>query len=226
MIALVLLSLTVAAAVSVAAWRVLERERRRSDARVAALARDIHGADFVHYEAPIDVPSEPPVTDTASPQLAAAGIGAMVVILLVVAAVMLGRSSGSSAAAATQTPAAAGSGTRAVAPGADPLELLSLDQERDGDQLVVRGVVRNPVTGATLDPLAAVVLLFNRDGSFLTSGRAAVEPPIVARGAEARFVITVPGATGVGRYRVSFRTDQALVPHVDRRSDMPVAARR
>jgi hypothetical protein len=30
-------------------------------------------------------------------------------------------------------------------------------------------------------------------------------------------VITIPGMADVGRYRVSFRTDDGVVPHVDRR---------
>jgi hypothetical protein len=36
-------------------------------------------------------------------------------------------------------------------------------------------------------------------------------------GGETTFVVTVPGAGDVGRYRVSFRTDDRIVPHVDRR---------
>ena len=35
---------------------------------------------------------------------------------------------------------------------------------------------------------------------------------------EATFVVTVPGAGAVDRYRVSFRTDDRIVPHVDRRA--------
>jgi hypothetical protein len=30
--------------------------------------------------------------------------------------------------------------------------------------------------------------------------------------------VTIPGAVDVGRYRVSFRTDEGVVPHVDRRA--------
>ena len=32
------------------------------------------------------------------------------------------------------------------------------------------------------------------------------------------FTVTLPGAADVGRYRVSFRTSEGIVPHVDRRS--------
>ena len=39
----------------------------------------------------------------------------------------------------------------------------------------------------------------------------------LAAGAEAPFVVTLPDADSVDRYRVSFRTDDRIVPHVDRR---------
>ena len=39
-------------------------------------------------------------------------------------------------------------------------------------------------------------------------------------GGESPFVVTVPGAADVGRYRVSFRTDDRVVPHIDRRSPL------
>jgi len=69
-----------------------------------------------------------------------------------------------------------------------------------------------------------VVFLFNRDGGFLTSGRATVESPSLVPGGETRFSVAVPAAGDVGRYRVSFRTDDRVVPHIDRRE--PALARR
>src|SRR4029450_4940066 len=51
------------------------------------------------------------------------------------------------------------------------LQLVSLDHERGDDHLTVRGVVRNPPRGSEVDHLTAVVLLFNQQGGFLTSGR-------------------------------------------------------
>jgi hypothetical protein len=105
-----------------------------------------------------------------------------------------------------------------------PLELLALGHDRTGDELTVRGVIRNPSSGVAVDRLTAVVFLFNRDGGFLTSGRASVESPALVPGGESRFVVSVPSAADVGRYRVSFRTDDRVVPHVDRRE--PALARR
>jgi hypothetical protein len=97
------------------------------------------------------------------------------------------------------------------------LELLALGQERDGDRLTVRGVVRDPAAGAPVDRLAAVVFAFDRQGAFVTSGRALVDTPALGPGRESGFAVTVPGASAVTRYRVSFRTGERLVPHVDTR---------
>ena len=94
---------------------------------------------------------------------------------------------------------------------------MALGHERDADRLTIRGVVRNPPSGSHVSGLTAVVFLFSRDGGFLTSGRAAIDASALAPGAESPFVVTVAGAADVGRYRVSFRTDDGVVPHVDRR---------
>ena len=41
--------------------------------------------------------------------------------------------------------------------------------------------------------------------------------------AGAGFIVTVPHAGEVGRYRVSFRSDDRIVPHVDHRDHEPIA---
>jgi hypothetical protein len=97
------------------------------------------------------------------------------------------------------------------------LQLVSLNHERADDRLTISGVVRNPPRGTQVDHLTAVVLLFNQQGGYLTSGRSPVESATLQPGAESKFVVTVPGASDVGKYRVSFRTDDRVVPHVDRR---------
>jgi hypothetical protein len=98
-----------------------------------------------------------------------------------------------------------------------PLELIALGHEREKDRLTVRGVVRSSAS-ASSNPLTAVVLLFNREGSEIGSGRAEVGPAGPDPAAERRFVITVPSAGDVGRYRISFRSADHVVPHVDRRA--------
>ena len=66
------------------------------------------------------------------------------------------------------------------------------------------------------------MFLFDRKGSFVASGRAPLDYQALAPGDESPFVITVPGAADVSRYRVSFREGDDVLPHVDRRE----AARR
>ena len=109
------------------------------------------------------------------------------------------------------TAAAAASASSAV------LELVSLRHERQGDTLIVSGLVRNPHTGRTMTGLSAVAFTFDRQGAFRTSGRALLDFPQLGAGDESPFAISVPGSADVSRYRVSFRTEDGVVPHLDRR---------
>ncbi len=65
----------------------------------------------------------------------------------------------------------------------------------------------------------AVVLLLTPEGDVLTSGHAAIDAPALEPGAESTFAVTLPAAGDVGRYRVSFRSGDRLVSHVDRRHE-------
>jgi hypothetical protein len=101
--------------------------------------------------------------------------------------------------------------------GRAPLELIAVSDERDGDRLTIRGVVRNPEQSAPVDRLVAVVVALGPEGDFVASGRALVEPPNIAPGAESAFSVTMAGASAVARYRVSFRDGARVVAHIDRR---------
>jgi hypothetical protein len=106
--------------------------------------------------------------------------------------------------------------------GAAPLELLSLRHSTEAGEFVLTGLVQNPPAGVSLRGVVAVVYLFDRENQFFASGKAALEVPILASGAEAPFVIRVPGVSGISRYRVGFRhQDGAVVAHVDRRGELP-----
>lgn len=105
----------------------------------------------------------------------------------------------------------------AAAPGA-PLELVSLRHQRQGESLIVSGLVRNPHAGRVVGRLAAVTFTFDRQGTFLASARAPLDFPELRPGDESPFTITVPQTAAVSRYRVSFRTDDGVVAHVDRRA--------
>ena len=221
-----LTSMVLAGIMSLVAWRIAGDERRRSDARVAALAADIHGPGRVTTFGPSDDLELRPrrgasggaeLFAAAQPRPAArwpAVLAAGAFVVAGGAALVVVLSAGSRVAthAPQQTPAVVAS------PAAPPLELVALGHERDGDRLTVRGIVRNPESGAAVDRLTAVVFLFNHDGGFLSSGRVPIAAAALRPGAESTFVVSMPGAGDVGRYRVSFRTDDRIVPHVDRRA--------
>ncbi|HYE88609.1 MAG TPA: hypothetical protein VEA16_19740 [Vicinamibacterales bacterium] len=113
-------------------------------------------------------------------------------------------------------------GTAAVAMGPNaPLELVSLTHERKQAKLAVSGLVRNPVAGSPVERLSAVVFLFDAGGTFVTSSRANVDFLKLGAGDESPFVVSLDAPPTVSRYRVSFRTDDGVVPHVDRRDAGP-----
>jgi hypothetical protein len=111
-------------------------------------------------------------------------------------------------------------GTTPVAVGPNsPLELVSLSHARQDKKLAVSGLVRNPASGKPVEHLSAVVFLFDRMGTFVTSSRANVDFLKLGAGDESPFVVSLDAPPTVSRYRVSFRTDDGIVPHIDRRSD-------
>lgn len=113
-------------------------------------------------------------------------------------------------------------GTTAQAMGPNsPLELVSLTHQRQNNKLAVSGLVRNPVNGKPIEKLSAVVFLFDRTGTFVTSSRANVDFLKLGAGDESPFVVSLEAPPTVTRYRVSFRTDEGIVPHIDRRSESP-----
>jgi hypothetical protein len=116
-------------------------------------------------------------------------------------------------------------GTSAVAVGPNsPLELVSLSHARQNEKLAVSGLVRNPVSGKPVERLSAVVFLFDRAGTFVTSSRAHVDFLKLGAGDESPFVVSIDAPPTVSRYRVSFRTDDGVVPHIDRRGESPAPA--
>ena len=115
-------------------------------------------------------------------------------------------------------------GTTAVAVGPNaPLELVSLSHARQNEKLAVSGLVRNPVAGRPVEKLSAVVFLFDRMGTFVASSRAHVDFLKLGGGDESPFVVSLDAPATVARYRVSFRTDDGVVPHIDRRGESPAA---
>ena len=226
----VLLATTVfASAVAIAALIALfiafRDERRRSEARVAALRQMVSGVDPAPSEdvLPIDVDdliaSDETLTarpmfsekSAASPwgrRIAAAGVVASIVA---VGGYVLSprHSPDSDRTARSAGPAAA----------AAPLELLSLRNAQEKGTLTITGLVQNPRGGAPLNHIVATAFLFGADGTFLASGRAPLDFSTLAPGDESPFVIAIPVKGAVARYRVGFRNEEGhVVGHVDRRS--------
>jgi len=226
------LAVLCATVASIVAWRALSRERARSSARVAALAAAIDGDPLgigVQPQssfAPSILASPPEQETEAEPEPVAPSLPAFggetlrqptplwrplafiggafaLVAMLIVGVASGGREGRPAAQAAAEAPAA--------------LELMSMRHQRDGDVLMVTGLVRNaaraPASGVT-----AVIFAFDANGGFLTSARAPLDSTRLAAGEESPFRVVLRDAEGVGRYRVSFRTDDAIVRHVDRRT--------
>ena len=229
------------------AWRVVREDRRRSDVRVAALASDLSGPDLELRPfdgargRPFDAAQRRPAAAAMRADFfrheAAGRGGSRLTIVLVVGVLAVGTALGVIVAASRTarpdgggtgvardreagpvalTPAAAAAREARTA-GAAALELVALGHDRDADRITVRGIVRNPDGGAALDRLDVVVFLFDRDGGFLGSGRTDLESPALGPGLESQFLVTVATAADVSRYRVSFRSRDRIVPHVDRR---------
>ncbi len=99
-----------------------------------------------------------------------------------------------------------------------PLELVALRHERAGDTLVVRGQVRNPVSGSDRMGVLARVTLLDAAGAALGDASVPLGAARLRPGTDTAFTVQAPSGEAVRRYRVTFRTpDGALVAHVDRR---------
>jgi hypothetical protein len=109
-------------------------------------------------------------------------------------------------------------------PGPATLELVALEHELDGARMTVRGIVRNQASGLDLEHLTAVVVVTDSNGGFLASGSATIDAPTLGPGSESPFLVTVPRTGEMGRYRVSFRSSDRVVPHVDRRARGPLSS--
>ena len=200
----------VACAAAAYAWRVARQDGLRSEARVAALAAAIDGTAG---DAPAAMFERAPRTRLQGRPLLKLGVGFAMAVGIIVLVAM---SSDRRATSAAEPPAAP------AAQSAQELELLSMRHARAGDNMTVTGLVRNRGEAASA-AIMAVVFVFDRDGGFVASGRAPLEFARIAKGDESPFQVTIPDVKEVGRYRVSFRTESGIVPHVDRRATLQVS---
>ncbi len=253
MLGVTIASLLVAVVTSVVAWRLSRAERTRAAVRVAALTAAASEPDTVADRVAVGEASPAPwsparvsaFTASSRPAPRAARVDSADTLrslgdgfLGTPAAATSGgsRQRGLAMAALVMFLVALGGGYWVVfgdrtarpavgaANGAAPLELVSLTHERRGTRLAVTGLVRNPVAGAPIGGLSAVVFLFDAQGGFITSARAPVDFLTLGAGDESPFVIDLQAPANVARYRVSFRTDAGVVSHVDRRGQDPVGS--
>lgn len=237
LLAVTVVSLIVALVMSVTAARLMRDEKKRSAARVAALSLAAAEDDSPRNDARL---AKAP---WSSPRSVAAQVSPVAPVALV-APVMLSHASGFLGAASVEREdggrqrslafaavilflvlsgglvwlMSGPRGTTAVAMGPNaPLELVSLSHQRQDKTLAVSGLVRNPVAGQAVEKLSAVVFLFDRKGTFVASSRANVDFLKLGAGDESPFVVSIDAPPTVARYRVSFRTDEGVVPHIDRR---------
>jgi hypothetical protein len=214
------------------AWRSRQEERRRSKARVAALSAAIDAVESASSDPPprqaaVAVSSlfapEPSAAAQGGPVIAVA-VGVAMAVALIVVVAMSNR--GTTAGAPAEIAPLAAQAPPAAAAQAAPLELISMRHERNGDAFKVSGLVRNPRRGGTMTRVTAVVFAFDRAGAFVASGSAGLDFTSIEPGDESPFVVTIPGVSDIGKYRVSFRTEAGVVRHVDRRAEqMRIAAR-
>ena len=211
LLTLTTLSLAAAAGFGALSWRVGREERERERARVAVLSTAM-GPSASESLRPGEVVIGS-VFDRDTEGLRGRPlikvIAGAVMLLLIAGVVFLSSRTADSALATPNPQSAAGR----------PLELMSMRYQRQGTMLTVSGLVRNPSGGAVVNRVTAVVFAFDRTGAFVASGRAPLDFSALVPGDESPFVVTVPNVSDVARYRVTFRSGDTVVRHIDRRSD-------
>lgn len=229
LIVMTVLSLAMAVAMTVVVLKLLADERRRSDARVAALMRASHvpapvmesAARAREGDLPLRAPAAPAelFAATDAPSSWGPRIAAAAATVAVLAAVGLTVSSPGRPAAAP-APAAA-------RPAVAPLELMTLRHTAEPGSLTVSGIVSNPSAGAQLTRVIATAWALDSGGAVIASGRAPIDLTAFGPGEESPFVVEVATNAPVARYRIGFRAeDGTVIAHVDRRNGSEALAQR
>jgi hypothetical protein len=223
LVAITVLSVSIAVVMTLVAWSFVRADQRRSDARVSALAADIYDGDDDATPVAVNDLFAPDARPRTKGSLAnALAIGALVVGSLIALAVVFSRGPATEAA-----PSVASDGDPAVSPSTDltrfPLELTALAHDRAGDELTVRGIVRNPEGAGPVVAVFANVFAFNSGGELVATAKAPIDRDSLAGGVESRFLVRIAGVGDVYRYRLSFTVDNRTVAHLDRRDHILTA---
>ncbi len=254
LVTVTLLSMGMAAALSVIVWRMLRDERQRSEARVLALtqraapspsrdprpvtrtpghaAREDRSGTLEEGRESRDRPLRataaavaPLFAERAAESPWGNRFAVMAGLALVLASgILLALTAGDRTGARPAALVAAARPGPAAAPTAG-LELLSLRDSREPGSLRITGLVQNPRGGAALTRVTVTAYAFDDTGSFLASGRASIDVATLAPGDQSPFVVSVPVTGTVARYRIGFRgEDGRVIAHIDKRQPAPVAA--
>lgn len=181
-------------------WRMMRDDRRRSEARVAALAAAIDATGDTGRPGIFGERSRMPAS--RHPLLkVAVGFTAVVATVIVVAMASDLHDEVNRAPKAALPPS---------------LALLSMQYERQSETFTITGVVGNQGTSAA-EGLSAVILAFDRTGNTVARVRAPIERQVLTAGERSSFRIAIPHGADISRYRVSFESDGGVVRHLDRR---------
>src|SRR5262245_38107253 len=217
LITITLLSITLALAMSAYAFRLAREERRRSEARVEALAADIHETGREERPTPVTVNGlfTAEMRKEASSPFRALAIGA--VIVGAVLAAIVGGTGRSREQPGRQSPPSLAESEIPATP--TPLELRRLEHDAEGDGLVVRGTIVGK-SDPSNPPLTAAVFALDQNGMIVGSGSAPLEIASTSASGdvESNFVVKISGAGAIRRYRVRFLSGNRTVAHVDRRT--------
>jgi hypothetical protein len=240
-------SLVIAGVSATVAWRVVRADRQRTAARVAALAAaaGVRAAPGTAHPGPdLAVPEGPreflptttastlePLVPTADAALVDGGAifsrpavdsgsaGRQLRLLTASAVVGLLAIGGAGVMFLSGRTPGAGQPTART-----PLELVAMMHGRTDGVLSVSGTVRNPAgAGAPIDRVDAQVRVFDAAGIMIATRSARIDLPSLAPGQDAPFTVALGELTTAARYRVSFTTDGTVLPHVDRRTNLPAA---
>ena len=249
-------SVVLAAAMGIVAWRLARAERVRSAARVAALAADLREVESVREQAAVGIRGEPArIHQVARRSIEFDNLELRSGRAAVPAGEMFrgwsvrpigiapgGRACGRQlrrrdvagaghrdqprrtvdrrTGRPCRLPRQRGPRTRV------PLELVALSHDRDGDRITIRGVVRNPRDGAQRRPAHGRRVPVRSRGRVSWERTGGHRRSRIGAGRRSRRSSSrVDHAANVGRYRVSFKTGDRVVPHVDRRNPGPIGAR-
>ena len=224
-----LISLTMAFAMGILAWRVTREERRRADARVATLIAKLDTAPLTvgavdidaaqdRQQGPSDRPRGRSVGVEQSPTRLVgwitrspvalrpflATVAVAMAVLVAVSVTMLSQRSG-------VPPDDLGAGSP------EPIELLSLAHAMQGDYIAITGSIRNPSNGIERGQLSVTATVFDRDGTVVGTRQTPLQGAVLPPGSEAPFSVSLPDAGQINRYRISFMQGQTRVLHIDRR---------